>query len=197
MIGCSMAARIRLLLVALLALAASSVAAQQGTYTIDDPSGKWKAVRVRNVPEGALLAIAFFRGQAVKRLSFSVTAPVTGHYYVVLDNRKGGESLAVEVTIAARKRQPPKKGPAEPRPPARPRREDLSSERRLHAPRELGSSNATMADRAVAGRRGKNVVAAPEVLRALEYSPSTAGAFPARRNGARMPGDVAGRSEGS
>lgn len=52
-----MAARIRLLLVALLALAASSVAAQQGTYTIDVPSGQWKAVHVRNVPEGALLAI--------------------------------------------------------------------------------------------------------------------------------------------
>ena len=50
-----------------------------------------------------------FRGVAVGRMSFSVTAPATSDYYVVLDNRRGTERKTVEVTIAARKRPAPKR----------------------------------------------------------------------------------------
>lgn len=60
------------------------------------------------------------RVQAVKQLSFSVRTPVAGQYYVVLDNRKGTEPQAVEMTIAAQRRDAsPKKKPEEP--PAFPR----------------------------------------------------------------------------
>jgi hypothetical protein len=49
--------------------------------------------------------------QAVRQLSFSVRAPIAGQYYVVLDNRKGAETQAVEVTIAAQRAAQPKTAP--------------------------------------------------------------------------------------
>jgi len=60
------------------------------------------------------------RVQAVKQLSFSVRAPRAGQYFVVLDNRKGTEPQAVEVTIAVQRpaapREPNKEKKEEPRP---------------------------------------------------------------------------------
>lgn len=94
--------------------------------------GKWKALRLRNLPKDAAVAcrvqasgeimVSFldaddykqfpvmtrplFSGRVEKQLAFSLRIPAAGHYYVVLDNRLGEESRRVTVTIrAARGRQ--------------------------------------------------------------------------------------------
>ena len=130
-------------LVLLALVSAPTPAGAQATFDTEVPAGKWKAVRVRNLPEGAMLSIAVrlegtvdvavvnaadwardpratrpvFRGRAERRLQVTVTVPAAGHYLVVLDNRAGDTPRAVEVTIHARRVRP-----TPPRP--TPRRED-------------------------------------------------------------------------
>ena len=120
---------------ALLLSLLSPVAAQvKGpvTFAMDVPAGKWKALRLRNLPKAAVIAIrvqtrgavlvAFldaddyrrfptvtrplFTGRVEKQIAMSLKIPAAGHYYVVLDNRLGQESRSVTVTIrAAREKQ--------------------------------------------------------------------------------------------
>ena len=97
------------------------------TFTVEVPQGKWKALRLRNVPTGAVVAVevvssgdvvvAFadeteyrrypalerplFFGRVEKRIAFSVTAPAEGNYYVVFDNRSGMESRVVTARVRA------------------------------------------------------------------------------------------------
>lgn len=101
----------------------------QGTFTTDVPPGKWKSVRVRNLPVSAVVSVqaessgsvgvAFldssdlraypspanplFQGQFEDKLSFSVTIPSQGDYYVLFDNRRGNESRSIKVTIAGKR----------------------------------------------------------------------------------------------
>ncbi len=106
----------------------SSVAAEGlATVNLDIPPGKWKAVRLRDLPTDANVAVqvvsdgeitvAFvdsknyqrfsetsrpaFVGRTEKRLSFSLSIPQRGDYFVVLDNRTGKESRAATVTVRA------------------------------------------------------------------------------------------------
>jgi hypothetical protein len=91
------------------------------------PAGKVKTVRLRNLPQGASvtvavqadgeIAVAFvgvkefketpgqarplFAGRVERRLSFSLTIPSAGNYYVILDNRKGDDPRAVTVAVQA------------------------------------------------------------------------------------------------
>lgn len=94
---------------------------------VDIPAGTWKVARLKNLPEGAVVALEvkssatiiaalvdtngyhqypdvsrpLFAGQVDGKLSFSVTIPHTDNYYVVLDNRSGSTSRAVTVTVRA------------------------------------------------------------------------------------------------
>lgn len=124
---------------ALLALAASAVSGawaqvQSAQVSIDVPDGKVKTVRLRRLPEGTAMAIvvvasarlrialvaakeikasrprALFSGAFERKLSFKVTIPETGDYYLMLDNRRGGES--VSATVGIRAQRPPAKPPA-------------------------------------------------------------------------------------
>ncbi|MBI4269887.1 MAG: hypothetical protein HY615_06090 [Candidatus Rokubacteria bacterium] len=118
-----------LLAVPLLVLLASTAFAVTGTVTgsweIDVPAGQWRAIRMLNVPARTVLSFEveatgaldililetdgyrrfpegarpLFKGDADNRLSFSITAPSAGTYYLVLDNRPGQEARAVEVTL--------------------------------------------------------------------------------------------------
>src|SRR5574342_234519 len=120
---------------ALLLLLAPCVAAQvKGpvTFAMDVLPGKWKAVRLRNLPKDAVIACRvqtsgevmmsfldaddykqfpvmarpLFSGRVEKQLAFSLRIPAAGHYYVMLDNRSGGETRRITLTIrAARDRQ--------------------------------------------------------------------------------------------
>ncbi len=91
------------------------------------PAEKWKALRLRGLPKDASVAIRVessgpirvlflhqnelqrfpkpvrpaFAGTTERQLSFRVTLPLAGSYYVILDNRKGGEAREVRVLIEA------------------------------------------------------------------------------------------------
>ena len=81
-----------------------------------------KALKLRGLPKDASLSVRpAFTGSLERRLSFKVTVPVAGTYYVIVDNRKNAESRKVRLLIEAL-RPPPSKSP--------PKRPD---ERRLQA----------------------------------------------------------------
>ncbi len=97
------------------------------TLSVNVSPGKWKAVRLRNLPKDAVVAlrvqasgevmVAFldaddykrfpatmrplFTGRVERQIALSLRMPATGDYYVVLDNRLGGDSRAITVTIRA------------------------------------------------------------------------------------------------
>jgi hypothetical protein len=97
------------------------------SLNVNIPPGKWKGIRLRNLPKDAGVAVQvvssgeiivalvdsrgyqrfsqtsrpLFIGQVEKRLAFSVSIPVKGDYFVVLDNRSGQEPRAVTVTVRA------------------------------------------------------------------------------------------------
>lgn len=103
------------------------------TLSINVPAARMKSLRLRNLAEGTVVGVAvqadgeisvafvggkelkesprgvppLFTGRLERRLTFSVTIPSTGHYYVVLDNRKGEESRAVRVRVRAVRKSPP------------------------------------------------------------------------------------------
>ncbi|MBK8019209.1 MAG: hypothetical protein IPK20_22760 [Betaproteobacteria bacterium] len=112
----------------------------QARITADVPPGVHKTLRLRNVPKDAQLAIAvqassrillsligeedakrypdvtepLFTAPVERAMSFSVTLPSAGNYYVVFDNRKGEAVSKVRLIVrAARSR-------ADPVPPAPP-----------------------------------------------------------------------------
>jgi hypothetical protein len=110
------------------------VGAADVRLTVDVPDGKTKSVRLRNLPEGAVVAVdvqasgelavlflrakdpqdssarvpPLFAGRLERRLAFSVTLPAAGSYYVVLDNRKGTDPRHVSVRVRASRGTPAK-----------------------------------------------------------------------------------------
>jgi hypothetical protein len=120
----------------------------QAALSADVPAGRHKVLRLRNLPRDAQVAVAIqstgrvtvsFLGEAdfkrfpqpeeplfvapVERsLSFAVTMPATGDYYVVFDNCKGTEAQKVKMVIrAARGAGAP--GPSRPLDPQAPQHE--------------------------------------------------------------------------
>ena len=107
----------------------TSVHAAKAQVSSKVPPGKWKAVRLKNLPEGAGLSIKVvadgslvvilvqeaelkrypdpvspvFQGTLETALSFSVVIPESGHYYVILDNRRGAEERRARVQIEAKR----------------------------------------------------------------------------------------------
>jgi len=91
------------------------------------PAGKWKAVRLKNLPQGTSLSVRVaasgslvvilvheaelkrypspispaFQGTLERTLSFSVVIPESGNYYVIFDNRRGSDERRVLVQIQA------------------------------------------------------------------------------------------------
>ncbi|UCH46877.1 MAG: hypothetical protein JSU95_12315 [Betaproteobacteria bacterium] len=91
------------------------------------PAGKWKAVRLKNLPEGASLSVRVaangslvvilvheselkrypspispaFQGTLDRTLSFSVLIPDSGNYYIIFDNRRGEQERRVRILIEA------------------------------------------------------------------------------------------------
>jgi P pilus assembly chaperone PapD len=127
---------------ALLLLFVSAAAAQVKAVSlrVEVPAGKWKAVRLRNLPKDAVVAVraetsgevmlAFldaedykrfptptrplFNGRVEKRIAFAIRMPGTGDYFVVLDNRFGKEPQTVSVRIQAARGTPKKEPKKEP-----------------------------------------------------------------------------------
>ena len=91
------------------------------------PAGKYKAVRLKNLPEGAELGVRViangslsvilvherelkrypkaispaFQGTLETSLTFSIVIPDSGNYYVILDNRRNTEERRVRILIHA------------------------------------------------------------------------------------------------
>jgi uncharacterized protein YfaA (DUF2138 family) len=121
----------RAFLASLLAVAALTVPlpalAAEAAMTVDVLAGKWKALRLKSLPKDASLAVAVqsassigisllkeedfkrfpqpqepvFMGASDRSLSFSVTIPETGNYYLVFDNRRSVETQKVKFVVRA------------------------------------------------------------------------------------------------
>lgn len=120
---------------ALLAPSVQGLAAQsaQAAMTVEIAGGKWRAVRLRNLPKDARLAIAvqsdaslgvsllkeqdfkrypqpqepLFLGSTEGALSFTVTIPEAGTYFLLFDNRASNEARKVKFGIRAARAQTP------------------------------------------------------------------------------------------
>jgi hypothetical protein len=120
--------KVILVTICLWALSLSSVAADGlVSLNVNIPPGKWKGIRLRNLPKDAGVAVQvvssgeivvalvdskgyqrfsetsrpLFLGQVEKKLAFAVSIPAKGDYFVVLDNRSGKEPRMVTVTVRA------------------------------------------------------------------------------------------------
>jgi hypothetical protein len=117
-----------ILVFSLLAFPGAALPAK-GTFTAEVPPGKWKAVRVKDLPAAAIVSVvavtsgpigvafldeadqrsfpsvrqALFQGHVEQKLSFSVTIPQAGNYYVLFDNREGAEARRITVTIEGKR----------------------------------------------------------------------------------------------
>lgn len=133
-----------LLLLALLLGVARHTSAADAAMTVEVPPARWKAVRLTNLPKDATMAIAVqatskigvsllkeadfklypraqepvFMGSAERTLSFTVSLPETGTYYLVLDNRASDTPQKVKFAIRAQRRgtAPPQPGTPAPAP---------------------------------------------------------------------------------
>ena len=125
--------------------------AAEAAMTVNLDAGKWKAVRLRNLPKDAVMAVAVqasgkigvsllserdyrafpkpeepvFAGSVDKTLSFTISIPETGHYYLVLDNRRSADACTVKLAIRA------KRGAAPPAPRSSPPGEEPASPEKL------------------------------------------------------------------
>jgi hypothetical protein len=101
--------------------------AAQALLSVEVPPAKWKAVRLKNLPKDTAIGIKVessgnidvilihqdelkrfpaavnpqFQGSLEKKLSFSVSLPKAGDYFVILDNRRNTEARKVRVLIRA------------------------------------------------------------------------------------------------
>jgi hypothetical protein len=99
----------------------------------------WKSIRLRGLPKNGSLAVRVqstgpinvvllhetelarfpkpvrpaFAAALERRLSFKVTLPLAGTYYIVLDNRKGEQTRTVKILFEALRPRAPK-APAKP-----------------------------------------------------------------------------------
>jgi hypothetical protein len=136
--------RLTLFAVSLLLLLAVPGLAAEAELSAEVPAEKWRALRLKGLTQGAALRVrvqtsgpirvilaredeaqrfpkglkATFSGSTERSLSFSVSIPATGTYYVILDNRKGDALREVRLFVEAlpARRAQPKPKPA-PRPP--------------------------------------------------------------------------------
>jgi hypothetical protein len=102
------------------------------TVNVEVPAGEFKAVRLKNLPRGAFVAIEvrtegevevvltntedynrfldarrpLFRGRVNEKLSFSVSVPDTDNYFLIFYNRSGKRPRTVTATIMASRDSP-------------------------------------------------------------------------------------------
>lgn len=121
----------------------------QARLSVEIPAGQFKTLRLRNAPAQAQVALAVKSSARIvvsvlneadartypqtqeplltapveQAMSFSVTLPATGNYYVVFDNTRGTEAAKVQMALrAARARSPSQPAPETTPPPENPDR---------------------------------------------------------------------------
>jgi hypothetical protein len=127
--------------VATAALPAAAADSGQVAMSVEVPPGQYRGLRLKNLPKGVRLAVAIqapgrlgasllneadyarypktedpvYAGSMDRRMSFMVTIPQTGHYFLVFDNRAGG--VAQKVKFVVRGERKPAQQPADQSPP--------------------------------------------------------------------------------
>jgi hypothetical protein len=119
--------------------------AAEAAMSVEVPSGQYRSLRLRNLPKDAVVAVAIqvsdklatslvsevdyrrypkpedpvFVGSVDRHLSFTVTIPQTGHYFLVFDNRQGTAAQKVKFVVRAERKQTqqPGQSPAPSAPP--------------------------------------------------------------------------------
>jgi hypothetical protein len=133
MTACLRSICVALCLLALTPYAGPGVLAAEAAMSVDLPGGKHKAVRLRNLPKGAVMAVVVqtsgpiaisllsepeyrrfpkiqdpvFLGTVDRKLSFTVIIPDTGNFYLVLDNRRAQDARKVKFLIRAQRGRTP------------------------------------------------------------------------------------------
>lgn len=104
--------------------------AAEATLNVEVPGQSWRSVRLKDLPEGAGLALqveasspirvilvdtaellrfpntrALFDAAADRRIGFSVVIPRRGDYFVVFDNRRAAETTQIRLRVQA---EPPR-----------------------------------------------------------------------------------------
>lgn len=121
---------------ALLAFAGSigDAGAAQALVNAEVPAAKWKAIRLKNLPQGTKVSIQVesrnggldlifihgdelkrfpaavspeFQGSVERKLSFSAVVSKKGDYYIILDNRQGSEARKARLLIKAERGKTP------------------------------------------------------------------------------------------
>jgi hypothetical protein len=134
-----------MLFVAALVLALSmpsTAPAVQAAMSVEVPAGQHRSLRLRNLIKDVVLEVAVqatdklavslvseldyrrypkpedpvFVGIVDKRLSFTVTIPQSGHYFLVFDNRQGSAAQKVKFVVRAEQPARPPPTPAVPPP---------------------------------------------------------------------------------
>jgi hypothetical protein len=132
-----------LLSIAALALLSSVAAlAAEAAMSVEVPPGQYRALRLRNLPKDVFVAVAIqvpdkltttlvseldyrrypkvedpvFAGTVDKHLSFTVTIPQTGHYFLVFDNRQGASAQKVKFVVRAERKQAQQRNPQQSNP---------------------------------------------------------------------------------
>lgn len=131
--------RIATILLVCLAGLVPDAAATKAAVSAEVAAASWKTVRLRGLVQGGSLAIRvqstgpigvfliherelgrlpqpvepLFAGSLERLLSFKVSLPLAGAYYLVLDNRKGAESRSIKLAIEALP-PVPRRAPARP-----------------------------------------------------------------------------------
>ncbi len=98
---------------------------QSAKLAVDVPSGRWKAIRLRNLPESSAVRVEIksngsivvalvnetqyekypdierplFHGNVHDKFTFSVKIPATGHYYLMFNNISGIKEVKLDATI--------------------------------------------------------------------------------------------------
>jgi hypothetical protein len=129
-------------------IAPTAALAAEAAMSVEVPPGQYRSLRMRNLPKDAVVAVAIqtpdklaasvvseidyrrypkpedpvFMGTVDKRLSFTVTIPQTGHYFLVFDNRQGAAPQKVKFVVRAERKQTTQPGqvPRPALPPAAP-----------------------------------------------------------------------------
>jgi hypothetical protein len=130
----------RFLLLAGLVVLKSAAIAGSLTASMEIAQAKWKTVRLKDMPKDTSVAIevessgsirvAFVHGDEIKRfpaavtpqfqsnvdrkLSFGISIPRSGDYYLILDNRQGEQARKIRLLIRAEKPKTPDGVPARP-----------------------------------------------------------------------------------
>ena len=116
--------------------------AAQAILNTEVAPAKWKAVRLKNLPQGAAVGLGvtssgtvglifvhqdelkrfpaavnpLFQGTVERKLEFSVIIPKAGDYFVIFDNRQGTETRKVKILIRAERPKLPDVKPPSPEP---------------------------------------------------------------------------------